>query len=67
MRGRQFDCLFVTLTHMQSERGTVTRKRKKEKAVRMCAHRPAWSPSPGVCSVKCVWYSVCTVNFAVCE
>ena len=35
-----------TLTHIQRERGTVTRKRKKEKAVRMCAQRPALSPSP---------------------
>ena len=35
-----------TLTHIQRESGTVTRKRKKEKAVRMCAQRPALSPSP---------------------
>ena len=35
-----------TLTHIQRESGTVTRKRKKEKAVRMWAQRPALSPSP---------------------
>ena len=43
--------ILLTLTHMQREMGMVARNKNKEKMVRMCAQRPALSPSPAIINI----------------